>query len=225
MAEARIRGASLQKLSGSPSSSGRAVIFADIQCGLYSPGRKPRIQQVSFSDSSGVTLGESCGLSQLSSRSQGPGTACSCITSAPNCLFCYPRLSSRGLATGSGPSPPGERHARWHWVCLFSALPGAGLHPRPLAGPQSGSSTWGGRCQGAHVASFPAGATGGSWYLSHAWGHTRAWPREAVVVSCFCSGQEPGPRAELPGRSGHRRFIPRLLAWTEGHGKARKARP
>ena len=59
--------------------------------------------------------------------------ACSCINITANCLFVTlgspPGLRPLGLAH----SPAGESPARRHRVCLFSALPGAGLHPGPLA--------------------------------------------------------------------------------------------
>lgn len=100
--------------------------------------------------------------------------ACSCINITANCLFVTqgspPGLWPLGLAH----SPAGESPARWHRVCLFSALPGAGLHPRPLAGPTVRQQHMGWEMPrvpcGFHASLVPGG---GSWYLSHAWGHTR----------------------------------------------------
>lgn len=100
--------------------------------------------------------------------------ACSCINITANCLFVTlgspPGLRPLGLAH----SLAGESPARRHKVCLFSALSGAGLYPRPLAGPTVQQQHMGWKMPrvtcGFHTTLVPGGCF---WDLSYAWGHTR----------------------------------------------------
>ena len=133
--------------------------------------------------------------------------ACSCINITANRLF---------VTQGS---PPGCGH--WVWPTLLrgralqggtgsaSSQPFLGLActPGPWQDPRSGSSTWGGRCQGCHVASMPAWSLEGASGTSATPGATQGSLATGLVGELLLlrSGARPG--AELPGRVGHK-FIP-----------------
>ena len=119
--------------------------------------------------------------------------ACSCINITANCLFVTlgspPGLRPLGLAH----SPAGESPARRHRVCLFSALPGAGLHPGPLAGLMVLQPAHGvGDAKGAVWLPCQPGPRRGLLVPQPCLRpHEGAWTRH-WWVSCFCSAQEPG---------------------------------
>lgn len=182
--------------SAAPPLLRKAVIFADIQCGLYSPGESPGSNRV-FLRLSGVT---SRGIMwAFTVEQQVTGQACSCINITVNCLFVTqgspPGLwplglahspAGRALQGGTGPASsqpflgwpapqaPGRTHspAAAHGVemprvpCGFQV---SGLVPEGASVPQA--------CLGPHKG---------------------AWPRLVGELLLLRSGAGPG--AELPGR-------------------------